>query len=466
MLLWKEWWRWASALRPACARNRTFMWMLAVLAAFCVREDLLGVTSFVRALGLQAACYDRILDFFHSPALDLGTLTRTWAAWVLSAHPGLVRFNGRIVLVADGICVPKAGRKMPAVKRLHQQSESNNKPEFIMGHSCQAVAVLVQGLSSIAALPLVARISQGLVFSNRDKRTLLDKLIGILGELAIGQPYYLVADAYYASKKIALPLLKAGNHLVTRVRSNAVAYHRAPVPEKRRPGRPRLYGDKVALKSLFDCPDAFQTVPSPVYGEEGTELRLKALDLLWRPLGTLARFVAVEHPTRGRCLLMCTDLKLEPLDIVRLYGYRFKIEVAFKAALRVLGAFLYHFWMKSMTPIKHNAGDQHLHRKTQAYRDAIRRKMDAYHRFMQLGLIAQGIMVALATTVPTLVWRHFGSWLRTVRTGICPSEMVVAIALRNSLPEFLADKSTDPNFAIFLRERIDIALAKGMTMAA
>ena len=466
MRLWKEWWRWAEKLRPACARNRTFMWMLAVLAAFCVREDLLGVTSFVRALGLHAACYDRILDFFHSPALNLATLTRTWASWVLSAHPGLVRFNDRIVLVADGISVPKSGRKMPAVKRLHQQSESNNKPEFIMGHSCQAVAVLVQGLSSVAALPLVARISQGLVFSNRDKRTLLDKLIAILGELAIDRPYYLVADAYYASKKIALPLLKDGNHLLTRVRSNAVAYFPPPVPEKKKRGRPRLYGTKVALKSLFDCPDAFQTVQSPVYGEKNTELRLRALDLLWRPLGTRVRFVAVQHPVRGRCLLMCTDLGLQPVDIVQLYGYRFKIEVAFKAALRVLGAFLYHFWMKDMTPLRRNAGDQHLHRKTDAYRKALRRKIDAYHRFMQLGIIAQGIMVAIATTAPQLVWRHFGSWLRTVRPGVCPSEMVVAMALRNSLPEFLADESVDPNFAKFLRERVDLHHAKGMRMAA
>ena len=170
MGVWKLWWEWVGPLRPACVRSRTFLWMLAVLAGFCVRGDLLGVTRFVRALGLQAACYDRILDFFHSSALNVGALTRAWAALVLDKHPGLLRFNGRIVLAADGINVPKSGRKMPAVKRLHQHSESNNKPEFIMGHSCQAVAVLVQGLKSVAAIPLAARINQGLVFSNRDKR--------------------------------------------------------------------------------------------------------------------------------------------------------------------------------------------------------------------------------------------------------------------------------------------------------
>ena len=40
-------------------------------AGITARKDLRGVTSIVRALGLEPACYDRLLDFFHSPALDL-----------------------------------------------------------------------------------------------------------------------------------------------------------------------------------------------------------------------------------------------------------------------------------------------------------------------------------------------------------------------------------------------------------
>ena len=55
----------------ACARTRTFLWMALCLAGMTTRKDLIGVTSIVRALGLVPACYDRLLDFFHSPALDL-----------------------------------------------------------------------------------------------------------------------------------------------------------------------------------------------------------------------------------------------------------------------------------------------------------------------------------------------------------------------------------------------------------
>ena len=62
-------WRWAHARFTVLAlaggrgeRQRTFWWMLVVLAGFCVREDLLGVTSIVRGLGLDPMGYDRLPD--------------------------------------------------------------------------------------------------------------------------------------------------------------------------------------------------------------------------------------------------------------------------------------------------------------------------------------------------------------------------------------------------------------------
>ncbi len=172
MSLWFHWWSIVSQLRSACPRQRTFFWLGIVLAALCTRQDLAGVISFVRALGLRARCYGCLLDFFHSPALCPDNLARLWSRLVLKVHPGVVRAHGRLVVLADGLKKSKCGRQMPAVKLLHQSGESNTKPAFIMGHSCQALAVLARVGQWHQAVPLCARIHEGLVFSNRDQRHL------------------------------------------------------------------------------------------------------------------------------------------------------------------------------------------------------------------------------------------------------------------------------------------------------
>jgi hypothetical protein len=442
--------------------------MAVGLAGMTTRKDLTGVTSIVRGLGLLPTCYDRLLDFFHSPALDLDKLTRAWRDLVFRVHPGILRVNGKPVLVGDGIKIAKAGRKMPGVKKLHQTSESNTKPEYIFGHACQAVAVLAQALSTVFALPLACRIHEGVVFSNRDKRTLLDKMILLLDSLGMHEPFYFVADAYYATGKIVRGLLGQGNHLVTRVKRNSVAYLPAtPSPNApRRRGRPRKYGKKIKVASLLKNADQRQKATSPVYGEKNVTIRFTVSDLLWRPVGILVRFVAVEHPRRGTILLMSTDLNLTPLDIIRIYGLRFKIEVSFKQSLRVIGAYAYHFWMAAMTPLRRVSGNQYLHHKSQAYRNAVRRKIAAYHRHIQLGLIAQGLLQILSAATPKSVWQSFGSWIRTIRPGVAPSEQVVAIALRNTLPELLAGSAKIAIFVKFLRKRIDLTRTEGNRLVA
>ena len=245
------------------------------------------------------------------------------------------------------------------------------------------------------------------------------------------------------------------HHLVTRVRSNAVAYTRYDHQGARKRGRPRRYGKKIVLKSLFSNGQVMEQAASPVYGEKNVTLQYRVCDLLWRPVGRLVRFVVVIHPTRGRCLLMSTDTSLSAMEIIRLYGLRFKIEHGFKQAVRVIGSFSYHFWMKEMKPLRRRNGNQYLHRESSDYRDAVKRKINAYHVFIHAGVVSQGLLQYLAANVPTLVWASFGSWLRTIRPGIAPSELVVATALRHSLPEFLLNSAQHSIFAKFIVDRQD-----------
>jgi hypothetical protein len=440
------------------------MWFCVAVAGMSIRSDLRGITGIVRAWGLVGTCYDRLLDMFHSPAVQVDDLATVWTQTVLGVlKPFLTMFNGRIVLVCDGIKVAKSGRKMPAVKKLHQQSDSNTKPEYIFGHSCQAVAVLAGTAQTVFALPLIARIHEGPKFTNRDRRTQLDHLVAMVAGLKVGRPFYLLGDAYYATRTVIGGMLKSGQHLITVVRSNAVAHEPAVRPEKPGRGAPAKSGKKVYLRDLFAYPDAVG-IASPLAGEKGMVIRCVVRRLYWKSAGTIVLFVAANHPTRGKKIFLSTDTTLKLEDILRAYGLRFKIEVGFKQAVHTIGVFAYHFWMRAMTPRPKKSGDQHLHRKPETYRDMVKRKMHAYHVHMQAGVIAQGIAQILAITSPKLVWKHFGSWIRTIREGILPSEQVTVLALRNTLPEFLADSSEEPILAEFVKEKIDLNRAEGLRM--
>jgi hypothetical protein len=382
--------------------------------------------------------------------------------------PFVLKVNGRILLVGDGLKVPKEGRKMPAVKKLHQESESNTKPSYIFGHYCQAVAVLAGTLKSVFAVPLASRIHDGVVFSNRDTRTALDKMIQLIISLDIHEPFYFIADAYYAGKKMAHGLLAQSNHLITRVKTNAVAY--LPIEHnknnKTKRGRPREYGEKVKIKQYFNDIANMTTVQSPIYGEQNVLIKFKALDLLWRPVGIPVRFVLVIHPSRGKIILMSTDTSLPATEIIRIYGLRFKIEISFKQALHVLGTYAYHFWMHVADPIRKNSGNLYLHRETAEYRDAVRRKLAAYHNHIQIGIIAQGLVQYLSLCFPKQVWASFGSWMRTVRPGLCPSERVTTIAMGNCFPDFLAVCAKNSILLKFLVKRIDLGRSEGVKLVA
>jgi len=111
MQIWIEWWNVVKELRPACSRIRSFLWLVISLAGVCTRADLAGVSSIVRALGLKATCHDRLLDFFHSCAVNPDRLAQVWTGLVLRFFPAMLKFNGRFILLADGIKVPKSGKK-------------------------------------------------------------------------------------------------------------------------------------------------------------------------------------------------------------------------------------------------------------------------------------------------------------------------------------------------------------------
>ncbi len=469
MILWNEWIRCTWQLKPSCVRSSTFSWLALVLAAMAVRPDLLGVTSFVRASWLQESCYHLLLNFFHSPALVLDQLVEAWVKLVLRIFSPVME-QGYLVYVADGLKRPKEGKKMPAVKKLYQESADNAKSAYIMGHHFQAVSMLVHSpLMEVFAVPLICRISEGLIWKRtKNRKSLLDKMVALFMQVqgVSKRKAILIADAYYASCKVINPLLNQNCILLTRVRTNSVAFRIPPKPRKKKVGRPRTYGDKVILRNLFKAGKSFTKAQSPVYGEQNVRIQFRTVDLLWRPVGKVVRFVLVKHPTRGKIVLLSSSLELDPLAMIRLYGLRFKIEVSFKQAIHTIGTYNYHFWMKPMKKLRFRSGDQHLENKSEDYRKAVKRKMDAYHRFVQIGCIVQGLLQHLAINFRRTVWAELKTWFRTMKTECTPTEMVVVHALKLGFPEFLLNNPQESILKKFILDRAIPSRIPGIGRAA
>ena len=156
-------------------------------------------------------------------------------------------------------------------------------------------------------------------------------------------------------------------------------------------------------------------------------------DWLWRPLGQSVRYVLVNHSLRGRMILICTDLTMSPVEIIRLYGWRFKIEVQFCHAIHVLGAYGYHFWMRHMEPIAWGSRDQYMAHRSIGYQNRVRRKMAAYERFIQIGLITQGILIYLGMRFRHSCWGSLRTYRRTARITRPASEWTVIWIMRTKL---------------------------------
>ncbi len=454
MELWNIWLELVNQLESACSRKRTFYWLVTILIGFTIKFDFLGVTSIARAVGLLPCYYTCAVNFFNTTSVDLEKLQSLWIKLIFSRFTGIIKINGRCLIVGDGIKVGKEGKKMPGVKWLHQESESNSKAEFIMGHSIQAIAILANGLCTNFAIPLLGEIHEGIRFSCKDSRTILDKMFEMLIRLKLPEKFYFIADKYYCSGRFMKQLIASGVHIITMMKKNAVAYYPVISTTKRR-GRPKKYGKKIKLFNLFKTNLNFINVPMP--GNNKLMIEYCVIQLFWKPLGKLAQFVYVRHPERGNAISMSTDLTLNPLDIIFCYSLRFKIEVLFKQAVHQVGAFMYRFWLKVMKPRKRGSGDQVIHFAPTIFKENISRKLNTYHLFIQLGFIAQGLMQYLSIHCHQLVWKNFGTWLRTIRENTLPSEKVVAMTMSRTYIGFLIDGTKYIIFKKFLQARTDIS---------
>ena len=248
----------------------------------------------------------------------------------------------------------------------------------------------------------------------------------------------LVLDAYFASKsafkaanKINTKLCRIAISLIMRAKSNSVGFCEAPdVIGQRGRGRPRKYGEKIIFSELFKRNiNEFSKVTMKLYGKL-ENVQYYCVDLIWKPIGEKARFVLVKTSEKTM-ILICSDLQMDPEEIILAYSYRFKIEVSFKMLKQIIGGFFYHFWTLAMPRMsKYKTNTDITCVQDRKMQNRILSTIQAIEVFVNIGAIATGIINIVALTMPDIVWKHYTGFLRTKSSEV-PSVETVKNVLGN-----------------------------------
>ena len=271
------------SFRSSFSRKATFHCFVIVIIGLMLRTDFAGITSIIRTLGLVPNAYEALVHFFASDAWTLSGIRQHWINVVINSGT-VFKENGMPVLIGDGVKQSKEGKKMPGVKRLHQESEDSSKAEYIFGHMFGMIGILVGSADKLFCLPLSAKIHDGV----KKIRKWLDKAYkpashvveiirdasSVMSEIG-SNGAILLLDAYFFTATVLKELVEQAQTLgyelivVTRAKMSTIAYEKPPTQNGR--GRPRKKGEAVKLKTLFESKSKdFTEAKVWLYGEEKT----------------------------------------------------------------------------------------------------------------------------------------------------------------------------------------------------
>ena len=377
--------------------------------------------------------------FFRATSYCTDSLRHAWCRFVLS-EPLAFKVADRLVLLGDHTLVVKDGGRMPGVVSLRETSETQSKPAYFRGQCWGAVGLLVGSFSQCFCLPVHLQLHQG--FRHVDpagdattQYSMGERIVQMALEFAQthNAPAWLVLDAFFSTRSVfrqAASLLSVDDRqplvqVVTRAKKNYVAYFPAGPKRTGKPGAPRRYGNKLVLSRIFDHRYLFRAKEVEVYGKTETVL-LMSRCLLWKPLGWKQPLQFVWAITsHGPIILMCSDLKVPPETVLRLYCARTRIETLFATLKQRIGAFQFHFWSAYLPKHSRRPGkNQHLKTPQPEGLETVKSCWRAMERFVLCGCIATGLLQWLSIKYQTTLWDHQTLYLRT-RSRELPSENTV-----------------------------------------
>lgn len=448
-----------------CFPSISYCTFVVLVMGFLARSDQYGVTSVVRALDLHPTKYDTLLEFFRSPAVNLGRMWEQWWKCVLDSG-NIHKTHGKYNLVGDDTSMKSCGKKTPGVTKLVNYSEGSDKDTYFWGMYWGSVGAICDKPGGYYCIPLHMCLQVGLnalkdwLDPNKEGqerlKDLVEKRVKSHIEQMIENAYdiaktfgesILILDRFYMSSTLlqTMKKLNTSKHLldcVMRVRMNLCAYDPPPPPDPHKRGpKPKKGKKKYVLRKLFDDIAQFTEAEVLLYGKT-EKIFYRSLDLVWgRKVWMPLRFVFTIRPNGGKSIFASTDLGLSPLEIVEAYSRRYKIELAFRSIKQIMAGLKARFWSKVMPVLNKYAKKDDPSPLSKVTSNEDREKildtLEAHERFAAISCIALGIaqMIAATPKFASVVrgWR----WLRTLYPGDTVSEETVSCFIGAKLKQLL-----------------------------
>jgi len=163
-----------------------------------------------------------------------------------------------------------------------------------------------------------------------------------------------VADSSYAAILLLERLQRLPNPIcmVTRLRLDAALYKPAPPRMPGKSGRPRLKGARLPTleQTLQDPKTIWKKVTiRDWYGEKRRQIAIASCTAVWYHSGMPPlpiRWVLIRDPQGGfrSQALLCTDLDVDPVQIVKWFVMRWQLEVTFQEVRAHLGVETQRQW--------------------------------------------------------------------------------------------------------------------------
>ena len=164
----------------------------------------------------------------------------------------------------------------------------------------------------------------------------------------------IVADSSFAVITLLARLRRLPNPvcMITRFRLDAGLYEPAPARKPHQQGRPRVKGQRLPTLDVIACERTTRWKRVTIldwYGEGARVIEIVSNTALWYHCGqppVLIRWVLIRDP-KGKFktqALLCTDLTVKPVQIVKWFVMRWQLEVTFREVRVHLGVETQRQW--------------------------------------------------------------------------------------------------------------------------